>query len=469
MQTGKLPFILIVVFSLMFSNAWLMAQNHVPFTATTLDSTVFNNRQGVAVRGKLLLDQNTVSFDSSEIVLSLPTKDITGVEYQGTRKDFLTLVLDSNSKFISLYPFLLSQRNDAYRQRESVLIISLGAKEAVDVSAKAARSFQSFVAAQNDAAAKALVGPVNIDASDRAAHPFLGTTIRVVVNLFDYPNTGSPTGLVRGFLTFFPDRIQFSSRDLTFVLPYNIAVQVDCAGARETFLRVGLDPRSKFNQQYEKYLAVENFHRVPAMLFTLDVNEQVGPSYKTALDFQEYMNGLFSGKSKALAGASSPADSSTAPAQISEGRELGKVEVGLLEKHFPKSAINGWKLINGIPGDLVAFDGGIGYVSKKVQPDVKPAKKQFLKDGYLKFFIPINAVLAKEDVSVIRNRGNLNDSTNSFIIQIDVARDSDFFREHNGLMAESDQDNRLFFVFKNKSAFDQFTNFFPRLSSRDKF
>lgn len=468
MQTHMRPFVFIVLVSILFSSPCLMAQNKAAFTTKSLDSTVFNTKQNAIISGKLLLDRDAVSFESSEVVFSLPTKDITAVEYQGTRKDFLTLVLDSSSKFVSLYPFLLSQRNDAYRQPEFILSISLGAKDAVDVSVRVAKSFQSLIAAQNQAAARALVGPVVINESDRAAHPFMGKTIRVVINLFDYPNTGIATGVIRGFLTFFPENVQFNSRELNFVLPYRIAVQVDCAGARETFLRVGIDPRGKFNQQYEKYLAVENFHRVSAVLFTLDVDEQVAPSYKIAMDFQQYMNDLFAGRNHATTG-NSASDSSAARAETAEKRELGRVDVGLLEKHSPKSAINGWKLINGIPGDLIVFDAGIGYVSKTVQPSVKPTRKQFFKDGYLKFFIPLEAVLSKEDVSVIRNRENINASTNSFILEIDIDRNSGFFREHNALMTESDQDNRLFFVFRDKSAFDQFSSIFPKIASRDHF
>ncbi len=169
------------------------------------------------------------------------------------------------------------------------------------------------------------------------------------------------------------------------------------------------------------------------------------------------------------AGEDTPAGSVPVASSGTEKRELARYDAGFLERHNPGSSLlNGFKLINGIPGTVVVFDTGLGYVSQAQNPGIKPARQPFIQSGYLKFFVPQSAILSMRDVSVIRNQNAA--SNNSYIAEIDLDRNSNFYQQSKGLMTESDKDNRLFFTFKERYMLMQFLANAPHgAGARDSF
>lgn len=271
-------------------------------TGTALNVVVIDHTRSAPISGRATFTEDSISFESSDVVFRLPADEIKAVEYKGTREEFLTFVLAARSKFANLYPFLCSGRYDAYHRREPLLVMSLAAKEPVDPSVKVAEALQGWIANRNEAAARAMVAPVNISAAEQAAHPFLGKTTRVVIGRIDNPITGTPAEFVSGLLTFFPERLEFNSRDLNFALPYASIEQVDCAGARETLLTIRIDPRDEFSKLYGKYRLAENYRFVPVVRFSLEMAEEVAPAYKTVQAFQRYMLEVLDARRSSLVG-----------------------------------------------------------------------------------------------------------------------------------------------------------------------
>jgi hypothetical protein len=274
-----------------------------------------------------------------------------------------------------------------------------------------------------------------------------------------------------GLLTFFPDRLQFDGQDATIRFPLDQVVGLDPAGARETFLMVHVNPKNKIAVAYMRY---EYGYETGNFQFILAPVEPIAPALKLAEDYTQYVAAVRSGQEQAMVSGSAPAGTAagtpltSSPSSSDEKRELARYDAGFLERHSPNSKLNSFKLISGVPGTLIVFDSGLGYVSVAQNPSLKPARQSFLQNGYLKFFLPQTAILGIRDVSVIRNLNT--DTNNTFIAEVDLDRNSSFYQQNKALMAESDQDNRLFFTFRNRGSLNQFLNSTPHGSgARDTF
>ncbi len=416
--------------------------------------------------GTLVLAAAGASFESPDFVFSVPADEILSVEPKGARDGFLTLVLDPHSKFIAAYPSLVTQRTNSINQPEHLLVITLDPSEPVNTELARAKGFQGFIQQQRAAREQATVGAAQPEGSAGAAHPSLDQTLHVTVG----------GQRIDGLLTFKRDHLQFVSPDVTINFPFNQIQELDPAGARETFLKVHTDYRSKFGQAYINYQS----YPPGTFLFMLAPQEAIAPALRLAQDYTQYVAEVRAGQEQAIVnGQQADAGGSTsgfaggaagsAVAAGAEKRELARYNAGFLERHNPgNSLLNGFKVINGIPGELVAFDTGLGYVSEAQNPSVKPARQTFLQNGYLKFFVPQQAILGMRDVSVIRNASSSN--ANSYIAEVDLDRNSNFYLQNKALLADSDKDNRLFFSFKEQYQLRQFLANAPRgAGARDAF
>jgi hypothetical protein len=189
----------------------------------------------------------------------------------------------------------------------------------------------------------------------------------VVIGRIDNPITGTPAEFVSGLLTFFPERLEFNSRDLNFALPYASIEKVDCAGARETFLTIRIDPRDEFSKLYGKYRLIENYRFVPGVRFSLEMAEEVAPAYKTVQAFQRYMQEVLDARRSSLVGVvgntgtitrSGPPEA--ASAQGSVGRSPATVLL-VLDAYYLEKRPGAIMTSLGKPGELVFRGDGIGF------------------------------------------------------------------------------------------------------------
>lgn len=370
---------------------------------------------------------------------------------------------------------ILLRRDDAYRQPEAILIVSLSDKEDLAKALSEIKQYQSVVQAAKDAQAKTIIGDSVPAAGANAAYPFIGKTIRV--HVLKGGIYGSP---VHGFLTFFEDRVQFASEDVTFSVPLKLIEKVECAGARETFLSLNVSSKTEFARHYEPYLrdrigySIANRDGQDNLDFKLDEEEDVRQSFATATQFQNYMNDYLAGKVRSMVAAASAVQSSDAQSssqapqtdQVTK-QELYRLNSEFIEKYTPHSAINAFKLITGVRGKTVIFDSGIGYVSDETQPRVKVSRQQYFQDGHLKFFLPSSAISSVADASAIRNPSN--SSVNAYIAEIAVDRNSEFFKNHGALMAESNKDNLLYLMFPNQSELQRCISSLNKTQNTDQF
>ncbi len=447
--------------------AMLLAQSaphagaQAAFPQTSMRALVGGNGLGgPKSAGTLVLAAAGASFESPDFVFNVPADEILSVEPKGARDGFLTLVLDPHSKFIAAYPSLVTQRTNSINQPEHLLVVTLDPSEPVNTELTRAKGFQGFIQQQRAAREQATVGVTAADSAAGPAHPSLGKTVHVVLK-----GTGAePAGL----LTFFPDHLQFDSPDVTIRMAQNQIEEMEPAGARESFLQVKYDGKSSFATAYRKY---QNVYRYGSFLFVLSPQEAVAPAYKLAQDYTAYTAAVRAGQEQAIVNGQNAAGAPLQPGPVAgaEKRELARYNAGFLERHNPgNSLLNGFKVINGIPGELIAFDTGLGYVSEAQNPSVKPARQTFLQNGYLKFFVPQQAILGMRDVSVIRNASSSN--VNSYIAEVDLDRNSNFYLQSKALLADSDKDNRLFFSFKEQYQLRQFLANGPKgAGARDAF
>jgi hypothetical protein len=395
-----------------------------------------------------MLSKSGIHFESKDFIFDLPMTEIKKVEVQGTRKDFSTFAIQSKSSLIAQQESLLLRREDAYKQPEAVLVVSLDNKEDLSKSLTTLKQYQAVVQAAKDEEARELVGAVG---PEQRNYPFIGKTIRVFV--IDHRDFRNPP--LHGYLTFFEDRVQFASDETTFSIPIGIIQKVECAGARETFLALSINQKSEFFRLYQAYLRHHFSEPLPIAEFQLDAEEDVRQSFTTATQFQKYMGDVLAGRVNAMTSAAPIAEARqlAQPQQI-EQRELSRYNVALIEKFSPNATINRFKVITGVRGKLVVFNSGIEYVSDEPNPNVKVSRRQYFENGRLRFSIPAAAIVSVADASVIRDRANA--SVNSFIAEIDLDRGSEFFRSHGALMAESSSDNVLFLLFASRWELEQY-------------
>ena len=436
-----------------------VAHAQAAFPSKTLAAYV--GRPTPADSGTLTLSSAGLGFESPDFVFTLPVDDIAAVEFSGTRDAFLTLVLDQQSKFARSYPSLLRSRFNSIGQQEELLIVALQPAEPVDAAVGRAKQFQAFVREHRAERERAAVGASGTD----AAHPSFGKTLHVALQGKD------------GLLTFFPDHLQYDNPDVSIRLGLADMLHIDAAGARQTFLRVEIRPDSPQRRAYATYEAFgyvgprEQFF----LNFVLVPSEPIAPAFRLAQDYADYLDGVRAGRERAsVAGAAGtvPSRDSTSPAAGAAmgKREIARFDAAFLERHNPSSRlVNSFKAILGIPGTAIVFDSGLGFVSLNRPTNLKPTRSPFLEDGYLKFFVPNEAIQGVRDVSVVRNL-NGSEINNTYIAEIDVDRSSAFYLQHRALMAESDADNRLFLVFKSRAALAEFLRGAPRAApARDQF
>ncbi len=416
-------------------------------------------RPSPADSGTLTLGSAGVGFESPDFVFTLSVDDIAAVEFSGTRETFLTLVLNQQSKFTRSYPSLLRSRYNSIGQEEQLLMVALQPGEPVDAAVARAKQFQAFVQAHDAERERAAVGATETD----AAHPSFGKTLHVALRNKD------------GLLTFFADHLQYDNPDVSIHLGLADMVGATAAGARETFLRIDLrtGPVQKGYESYERFEFTNTYHYF--LPFVLEPSEPIAPAFRLAQDYADYIDSVRAGREQAsVAGnmGSSPSPTTSAPIAGSPGgkREVARFDAAFLERHNPSNKlVNGFKAILGIPGTLIVFDSGFGYVSLNRPTNLKASRLPYLEDGYLKFFVPGNAVASMRDVSVIRN-ANGSEINNTYIAEIDLDRNSAFYIQHRSLMAESDADNKLFFVFKSRGALADCLRSAPRIApARDQF
>ncbi len=376
-----LPSLLLASAALTFSPAATLAQ--AAFPSTSMKATVgANGLSGTKSTGTLTLSSSGANFDSPDFVFTLPADDIQAVEPHGARAGFLTLVIDSHSKFLAAYPPLITQRSNSIGEQEHLLVLSLPAPEPVNVELTHAEAFQAFIKSHRAEREQLIVGASGGDTTS-AAHPSFGKTLHVAV--------GEAYGALDGLLTFFPDRLQFVSPDVTISFPVDQLVELDPAGARETFLMVHSNPRSKIASAYQKY---ERGYQTGDFLFILPPQEAIAPAFKQAQDYASYINAVRSGQEQAIVngGAAAPGGASEAaaaapsalPASGESKRELARYNAGFLERHNPGSRLlNSFKAINGIPGTLIVFDTGLGYVSTEENPKMNPRVSSLSKAAIL--------------------------------------------------------------------------------------
>ncbi len=430
------------------------------FAGRTMQATVGNGNAGGS--GTLKLASAGVGFDSPDFVFSLPVDDITAVEFSGTREAYLTLVLDQQSKFPRAYPTLVRTRFNSIGQEERLVTLGLQPREPMDPAVANARQFQAFVRAHRAEREQASVGAA---ASD-AAHPSFGKTLHVALQNKD------------GLLTFFPDHLQYDNPDVSIHLGLADMAGAAAAGARETFFSVEVrpGPLQKAYQGYERSEFTNTFHYF--LPFVLVPSEPVAPAFRLAQDYAEYLDNVRAGREQAdvqgnagtAVGVAPPLPASASPSGSAAKRELNRFDAAFLERHNPSSKlVNSFKPILGTAGTLIVFDTGIGYVSLNRPTNLKASRLPYLEDGYLKFFVPGEAIQSARDVSVIRNTTG-GEANNTYIAEISVDRSSAFYAQHRALMAESDADNRLFFVFKSRGALAAYLGLAPHaVGGRDQF
>ncbi len=449
---------LVVVFALT-ARSLSVAHAQAAFPSRALAAYV--GRPTPADSGTLTLSSAGIGFESPDFVFTLPVEDIAAVEFSGTRDAFLTLVLDQQSKFARSYPSLLRSRFNSIGQQEELLIVALQPAEPVDAAVGRAKQFQAFVREHRAERERAAVGATGTD----AAHSSFGKTLHVALQNKD------------GLLTFFPDHLQYDNPDVSIRLGLADMLHIDAAGARQTFLRVEIRPESPQRRAYATYEAFgyvgprEQFF----LNFVLVPSEPIAPAFRLAQDYADYLDGVRAGREQAsVAGemARTPAQGSGPAAENSPNgkREIVRFEAGFLERHNPSNSfVNGFKAIVGVPGTLIVFDSGLGYVSTNRPTNLKPVRLPFLEDGYLKFFVPSEAIQSVRDVSVVRNLSG-SEANNTYIAEIDLDRSNAFYAKHRALMAESDADNRLFLVFKSRAVLAEFLRSAPRATpARDQF
>lgn len=437
---------------------------HPALAQNTMPSRTFQASVGRPVpgdSGTLTLSSSGVSFDSPDFVFALSSDDIAAVEFSGTREAFLTLLLDQGSKFPHAYPSLVRIRFNSIGQQEQLLVLALGPNEPVDPAVARAKQFQEFIRVHRAERERASVGAAGTD----ALHPSFGRTLHVALQGKD------------GLLTFFPDHLQYDNPDVSIRFGLADMVHIDAAGARETFLRVGIRQDSQLQRAYVSYTRFDPNGAGYRYFFpfVLVPSEPIAPAFRLAEDYAGYVDAVRAGREQAsVAGVSDsvPMQTPIAPASASGSgkREIARFDAAFLERHNPSSRlVNNFKAIVGVPGTLIVFDSGLGYVSSNRPTNLKPSRLPFLEDGYLKFFVPSEAIAGMRDVSVVRNL-NGSETNNTYIAEVDLDRNQAFYLQHRALMAESDADNRLFFVFKSRSALADFLRSGPRAApARDQF
>lgn len=433
------------------------------FASKTLQASVGNPAR--ASSGALTLSSTGVSFDSPDFVFNLSADDIAAVEVSGTREAFLTLVLEQQSKFPHAYPTLVRIRYNSIGQQENLVVLNLQPNEPVDPAVARVKQFQTFIRAHRIEREQAAVGATGTD----AAHRSFGKTLHVALRDKD------------GLLTFFSDHLQYDNPDVSIRFGLADMLHIDAAGARETFMRVEIRQNSPLQKAYHNY---ETFEYAGAqerffVPFVLVPSESIAPAFRLAQDYADYIDAVRAGREQASvagnaagsgAGMPSQAPGAAASAPPAGKREIARLDAGFLERHNPSNKlVNGFKAIIGVPGTLILFDTGLGYVSLNQPTNLKPSRLPFLEGGYLKFFVPSEAVSGVRDVSVVRNP-NGSEMNNSYIAEVDLDRNSSFYLQHRALMAESDADNRLFFVFKGRGRLAEFLRNAPRVApARDQF
>lgn len=431
---------------------------------STFPSKILQASVGNAVRGgagTLTLAPAGVSFDSPDFVFTLPADDITAVEFSGAREAFLTLVLDQQSKFPRAYPALVRLRANSIGQEERLLVIALGAGEPVDPAVLRARQFQAFIRAHRAEREQAAVGAIGTD----TAHPSFGKTLHVALSNRD------------GLLTFFSDHLQYDNPDVSIHLALGDILGIEAAGSRETFLHVGVRRQSQAQRAYQNYMqfGIVDSQNVYYLPFVLLPSDPVAPAFRLAQDYAEYVDNVRAGREQAgVAGnaGAAPVQPLAAPAQAGTAakREINRFDAGFLERHNPvNKLVNNFKAIVGVPGTLIVFDTGFGYASLNQPANLRPARLPYLENGYLKFFVPAEAVASARDVSVVRSL-NGPEANNTYIAEIALDRNSPFYLQHRALMTESDGDNKLFFVFKSRGALADCLRELPHgVPARDSF
>ncbi len=429
------------------------------YSTRTLQASVGNG--GPAGSGTLTLAAAGATFNSPDFVFALPADDINAVEFSGTRDAFLTLVLTQTSKFPRAYPSLVRTRFNSIGQAEQMLVVSLQPGQPVEPATVSAKQFQGFIRAHRAERDQAAVGVTGSD----AVHPSFGKILHVALRNTD------------GLLTFFPDHMQYDNPDVSIRFPLGDVLSIEAAGARETFMHVHVRLDSPLQKGYLPY---EELQYTPQkdryFTFVLLPLEPVGPAFRLAQDYADYVGNLRAGRERASVEGEASSLPAQAPAAVASGaapsgkREIARLDAAFLERHNPSNKlVNSFKAIMGVSGTLIVFDTGLGYVSQNQPSNLRPARLPYLEGGYLKFFVPSEAVSSVRDVSVIRN-ANGSDTNNTFIAQVELDRNSPFYLQHRALMADSDQDNRLFFVFKSRYLLTEFLRNAPHAAAaRDQF
>lgn len=471
--------LLICIFATVFGAVFVASAKAQDFPTSTLQIALTDAHAGKPVSGTLTLSTEGIHFESRDFIFDLPMPEIKKLEVQGARKNFATFVIHPKSSLITQQRTLLQERNDPYGRSESILVVSLETKEDLAKSLASMKKYQAVIQAAKEEEAKQLVGEVPSGAGPQAAYPFVGKTIRAFV--IDHRNDGRTP--VHGYLTFFENRVQFASDEVTFSIPITLIQKVECAGARETFLSLHVNPKAEFFHLYADYLRHEGGAAVPVAKFELDVEEDVRQSFATATQFQKYMNDVMEGRINAMIAASAVSDSASGPSSAPalspasgqvdasapqiEKHEIARYNAAFVEKFVPKAIVNRFKVINGVRGQLIIFDAGIGYVSEEASPHVKVQRQQYFQNGHLKFFIPAAAVISAQNVSVIRDPQN--PPLNSYMAEIAVDQNSEFFRSHAALMSESSRDNVLYLLFQSQQELEQYLSVLQPNTSVNQF
>lgn len=447
----KRPVLFLSVWALLLSLAAFAAETTPKaLTVAVTDHTKFPRP---AVVGHAVFGRDGVSFNSSEYLFSLPISDIRAIELKGARIGFLTIVLDSKSSFIQSYQALLERRLDSYGQDEYTLPFNLGQRERLDAATSAMTAYSAYVAGKRNEAVQTMIGKVDVSAEQQQANPFMGRTVRVFLQPYLYSD------VYHGFLTFFADRVEFNSQDVNFALAYKSIQLVECAGTRETFLRISLNRRDRFAELYAKYLGSDSDGMggmIPVLRVHLEKSEEIQPAFQTAKQFQQYVADLATGRVKAMIGSAGTPKNADLPAESQPKHQIARFSAKFIEKYSPSNNpfANAFKTISGIKGELIVFDTGLGYVSDARNPVVNSRRAGYLDDGYLRFFVPKSAILGKRDASTIRSRNN--SSLNNYIVEVEIDRSSKFFREYAALLTESKVGNVIYFEFESGAQLARF-------------
>lgn len=253
--------------SLLFGSS-AISYAQASFSDRSMQAIVGAPYQGVKSSGTLTLSSAGVSFDSPDFVFTLPADEIQAVESKGARDGFVTFVIDSHSKFLQAYPTLVSQRSNNIGEGEHLLTVSLAPTEPVDTELMRVKAYGQFIKAHRAEREQATVGASAAAAASTPAHPSLGKTLHVEVG-------GGMGAESDGLLTFFPDRLQFDSQDVAIRFPIDQILSLDAAGARETFLQLHINPKSKLVQAYLHY---ESPYQTGRFDFKLLPSEAIAPS-----------------------------------------------------------------------------------------------------------------------------------------------------------------------------------------------